>query len=55
MASKFSVTPDGVQLGLSVFSNKHKVLASLNSTTNITTFQNATVSAKKPPGKMVLR
>ena len=53
MASKFNVTPDGVQLGLSVFSNEHKVLADLNTTTNLTNFQNATETAEKPPGKFL--
>jgi len=52
IASKFNVTPDNVQLGLSVFSNGHKVLADLNTTTNLTSFQNVTTKAEKPPGKV---
>ena len=53
MASRFNVTRDGVQLGLSVYSRKHKVLYALNTTTDIDDFRETNSEAKKAPSNAV--
>jgi len=52
MASKFNVTRDGVQLGLSVYSRKHEVLYPLNITSNVDDFKETSEEAEKAPSML---